>query len=295
MPDETKEPGTQVELPCGIFRDGKAQREAKIVPMTGRVRKNIARPDVRKNGAKIIDAVLLACVREIGGRRVDRQVLDELLIGDGGNWIGPLGETHFPGWRQVLDFPHLFSHLYGAAHSVWPTAANRAWALYEKMIRAAWAGKVGEVLAELERQRDRIQSTASPQALQEVENTINYVRDNASRMRYPEYRRLGLPTTSTLVGSLIKQFNLRVKDSEKFWSDGGGEAILQVRAASETFFLVRRSHRGHPAGPGRLPQRGEAILQVRAAYLSEDGRDVSFHNHRQSARAANVRPPRRAA
>jgi len=82
MPDETKEPGTRIELPCGLFRDGKAQREAEIVPMTGRVRKNIARPDVRKNGAKIIDAVLLACVREIGGRRVDRQVLDELLIGD---------------------------------------------------------------------------------------------------------------------------------------------------------------------------------------------------------------------
>ncbi|MBI4570278.1 MAG: hypothetical protein HY719_17940 [Planctomycetes bacterium] len=80
-------------------------------------------------------------------------------------------------------------------------------------------------------------------------------------MRYPEYRRLGLPTTSTLVESLIKQFNIRDKGSEKFWSEGGGEAILQVRAA----------------------------------YLSEDGRDQTFHARRRVTRAANVRPPRRAA
>jgi len=82
MSDEPKVPGTRVELPCGLFRDGKAERDAEIVPMTGRVRTTIARPDVRRNGAKIVDAVLLACVREIGGRRVDRQVLDDLLIGD---------------------------------------------------------------------------------------------------------------------------------------------------------------------------------------------------------------------
>ena len=23
---------------------------------------------------------------------------------DGGNWIEPLGQMHFPGWEQILDF-----------------------------------------------------------------------------------------------------------------------------------------------------------------------------------------------
>jgi hypothetical protein len=32
-------------------------------------------------------------------------------VGDGGNWIGPLGEMHFPGWEQVLDFMHLLGNL----------------------------------------------------------------------------------------------------------------------------------------------------------------------------------------
>ena len=31
--------------------------------------------------------------------------------GDGGNWIEPLGQMHFPGGEQILDFLHLLVHL----------------------------------------------------------------------------------------------------------------------------------------------------------------------------------------
>ena len=38
--------------------------------------------------------------------------------------------------------------------------------------------------------------------------------------------------TSALIESLVKEMNYRVKGTEKFWNDGpNGEAILQVRAA----------------------------------------------------------------
>jgi len=41
-----------------------------------------------------------------------------------------------------------------------------------------------------------------------------------------------LPVTSSLAESLVKQMNKRVKGTEKFWNDGAsGEAILQLRAA----------------------------------------------------------------
>jgi hypothetical protein len=80
---------------------------------------------------------------------------------------------------------------------------------------------------------------------------LEYVTDNAARMEYPRYRREGLPVTSTLVESLIKQFNKRVKGTEKFWLRGGAEAILQGRAA----------------------------------YLSEDGRDEAFYAHRPRGQA----------
>jgi len=40
----------------------------------------------------------------------------------------------------------------------------------------------------------------------------------------------GLPITTSHVESTIKQINRRVKGTEKFWSEGGAEAILQLRA-----------------------------------------------------------------
>jgi len=52
-------------------------------------------------------------------------------------------------------------------------------------------------------------------------------------MDYPRYRQQGLPATSALMESLVKEVNLRVKGTEMFWNDpDGAEAILQVRAAA---------------------------------------------------------------
>ncbi|MCY2951062.1 MAG: hypothetical protein NTU53_03680 [Planctomycetota bacterium] len=44
-----------------------------------------------------------------------------------------------------------------------------------------------------------------------VELTLAYVERNRDRMDYPRYRRMGLPASSSLVESLIKQINHRVK------------------------------------------------------------------------------------
>ena len=66
-------------------------------------------------------------------------------------------------------------------------------------------------------------------------------------MKYAEYRRLGLPITSSHIESTIKQINRRVKGTEKFW-DQGAEPLLQLAAdhLSETRdldrFWKRRPH-----------------------------------------------------
>ena len=161
--------------------------------------------------------------------------LRRAVLGDGGNWIVPLAQMHFPDWVQILDFLHLLVHLYAAAQAAWSSAPKRAWTLYLKLLQQAWGGQVGEVLRELERHAQRLgdpppkASDADPR--RRLALVIHYVRENASRMDYPRYRREGLPTSSALVESLIKQFNKRVKGSEKFWIDNRAEAVLQVRAA----------------------------------------------------------------
>ena len=61
--------------------------------------------------------------------------------------------------------------------------------------------------------------------------TIGYLANNQTRMDYPRYRQAGLPTCSGMVESLVKQFNRRVKGTEKFWNPTQAETILQLRAA----------------------------------------------------------------
>lgn len=64
-----------------------------------------------------------------------------------------------------------------------------------------------------------------------VAEALGYVENNRGRMDYPRYRRLGLPVSSAAVESTIKQINRRIKGTEKFWLEGGAEAVLQLRAA----------------------------------------------------------------
>ncbi|MDY3558859.1 LysR family transcriptional regulator, partial [Gemmata sp. JC673] len=60
----------------------------------------------------------------------------------------------------------------------------------------------------------------------------SYLGNNRDRMNYPRYRREGLPTTSSLVESLVGEINARVKSTQKHWTrPAGAEPILQVRAA----------------------------------------------------------------
>ena len=41
---------------------------------------------------------------------------------------------------------------------------------------------------------------------------------------------MGLPITSSLMESTVKQLNRRIKGTEKFWTEAGGEAVLQLKA-----------------------------------------------------------------
>jgi hypothetical protein len=182
------------------------------------------------------------------------------LLGDGGNWISPLGQMHFDGWVQVLDFVHLIGHLFSAATAAYRTQANPAWKLYVRWVRLAWAGAIKQLRASMNDQLLRL-GPSPPQASPDdprrtLAQEIGYVGENSGRMDYPAYRRAGLPVSSAAVESLIKQFNQRVKGTEKFWARGGAEAILQSRAAflsddgrAEDFYA--RRPRGPAVGQNR--------------------------------------------
>jgi len=89
-----------------------------------------------------------------------------------------------------------------------------------------WQGNVAQVIEALD---ERIADASDAATRETLEASRGYLNNNRHRMRYDEYRRLGLPITSALMESTIKRINRRIKGTEKFWSQGA-EPHLQLSA-----------------------------------------------------------------
>lgn len=158
-----------------------------------------------------------------------------VFLGDGLNWNWTIWKKHFPTFIPVLDFIHAIQYIFAAAMAM---AANEqeGWALYLKLVTWCWQGKVDQVIEEIKsvcETRGIDWTNKHPSETDKpLVDAIRYLTNNRERMDYPRYRKLGLPVTSAPMESLIKQINLRVKGTEMFWDDpDGAEAILALRAA----------------------------------------------------------------
>ena len=155
-----------------------------------------------------------------------------VLLGDGlpVNWT--IHRRHFSTFAPILDFVHAPSYVFAAAFAGRTPAEGAA--VYRGWIQAVWSGQTAAILPELEARSAELGAApadcadSDPRSL--VSDALRYLRNNADRMRYDAYRRDGLPIMTGAVESLIKRINQRVKGSEKFWSEPGAEAILQLRA-----------------------------------------------------------------
>lgn len=174
--------------------------------------------------------------REAQRRRLFNAPL-RAFIGDGLNWNWSIWKRHFSTFVPILDFIHAIQYVYSAAMALSPDDVA-GWALYVKHVTLCWIGQVEKVIEELksacrERGVDLSEDIGDDNPFKPVTDAIRYLGNNRDRMDYPRYRCLGLPVTSAPMESLIKQMNARVKGTEMFWDDPmGAEAILHIRAAA---------------------------------------------------------------
>lgn len=191
------------------------------------------------------------------------------LLGDGGAWIWTQHQKWFSYLTPIADFVHPLTYLYVTATAVSATVCGR-WQQYVDWMTQCWQGGVANVIADMEARLAQLEPHTGPGKLpatdprEVLRRTIGYLRNNQHHMNYAEYRKQGLPVTSSLVESLIKEINYRVKGTEKFWDDPeGAEAILQLRAAVlsddnrlRTFITAR---------PGNATRRHETAEHRQAA------------------------------
>jgi hypothetical protein len=154
------------------------------------------------------------------------------FLGDGSETNWGVWRKYFSHFTPILDFVHAICYVYAAAMA--GRSFEEAWPIYAQWAQWTWSGQTPLVIAAL---RERLAALGPPgeneaedSPRQRVADGLRYLQNQQSRMRYNEYRRQGLPITSCHIESTIKQINRRVKGSEKFWSEGGAEALLQLAA-----------------------------------------------------------------
>jgi hypothetical protein len=153
------------------------------------------------------------------------------FVADGADNNWAIHRRFFGSWTAILDFIHALSYVFAAA-----TAGRKfaeGWPVYVRWITWLWQGQAEQIIAELAQRQAELgtpepaDSETSPRRL--VAEALTYLQNHKDKMRYHEYRRQGLPITSSHMESLMKQINQRVKGTEKFWGETGAEAILQLR------------------------------------------------------------------
>jgi hypothetical protein len=189
------------------------------------------------------------------------------FVADGARSIWKVWRTRFSSYVPILDFIHAMSYVYAAGKAVGEDAV-RGWTLYTTWIEWVWQGKVRKVIKALQEWQKQHGEPAKGEAettpRSVVAKTLRYLLNNQSKMKYAEYRKKGLPLVSSLVESMVKQISRRVKGTEKFWGDEGAEAILQLRAdyLSDGEVMDRFWERRQAAATGQRSYRPRADLML---------------------------------
>ena len=173
------------------------------------------------------------------------------FVADGstGNWS--LRDRHFCDFEPIVDFVHVAEYLHDAAKVLNSQTQGCRW------VRDVWQGRAATVIDQLRQSLDEREigqeTLDEKQECHKLQRAWTYLKNNADKMDYPRYRRNGLPTTSSLIESQVKEINARVKGSEKFWYESNAEAMIQLicTTLSEEGPTLEDHFKNRPTSPFR--------------------------------------------
>jgi hypothetical protein len=163
--------------------------------------------------ADAIFARLYAQLRELGWVGAHTVVV---IVGDGAEWIWNRASL-FVRRCEILDFWHAVEHAWEFARLCYGEGSAQAGRWVEAIAEDLRAGKVQEVIRRLQRARPK-----TPELRESLQALIRYYSENAGRMRYDEYLRLGYGIGSGAVESAHKQVvHARFRQAGMRWSEAG--------------------------------------------------------------------------
>ena len=154
----------------------------------------------------------------------------QVVLGDGAEWIKTQADVHFPDAVKILDWPHLWRKVQAAVRAVQPgkRPARRAWrkAQYEVLLPLLWTGERLGALTHLHCLRPS--SGEVPPALEEA---IRYLETQAEWMgNYQRWQEQGYPVGSGLVERAVAiVINVRMKKRGMRWKRANATAVVALR------------------------------------------------------------------
>jgi hypothetical protein len=165
-------------------------------------------------------------LRQEAQRRGMAQATKIIFIGDGAAWIWELVRVNFPGAILILDFYHALQHVHGLIDALCGKETTEG----QKRIKL-WKGwllkdKAGEIVQQAKAQLERCLER------EKAEKEIGYLEHNLARMTYRTFRQAGYFIGSGVVEAGCKTvIGQRMKCSGMFWSEEGGQGMLDLRCA----------------------------------------------------------------
>jgi len=158
------------------------------------------------------------------------QARQQVVLGDGADWIKTQAEEHFPDALKVLDWPHLWRKIRDAVRALQPgqRAERRAWrkAQYEVLLPLLWSGEREQALGHLCSLRPARGDV--PPALEEA---IRYLETQQDWLgNYQQWQQQGYPVGSGLVERAVALvINARMKKRGMRWKRANATAVVTLR------------------------------------------------------------------
>ena len=164
---------------------------------------------------------LYAQLRELGWMGANTTVV---IVGDGAEWIWNRAKW-FIRRCEILDFWHALEHAWTFARLRYGDGSAQADRWVHQIAEDLRAGKVQDVIARLKRLHPN-----TAELRESLAGLIHYYTENAGRMRYDEYLRLGYGIGSGAVESAHKQvIHARLRQAGMRWSEAGARRLLALR------------------------------------------------------------------
>ena len=156
-----------------------------------------------------------------------------VFLGDGAEWIWDrVAQLCDENSVEILDFYHASEHLSELCKALYGEYTAAYWQHYRRWRQLLSEGRAADIV---ERLKELQRSTDEEALVRMLLREIAYFEKNRWRMKYPEYRKRGLPIGSGTVESACKNLiGGRMKQGGMTWSPTGADGMIQIRCSQES-------------------------------------------------------------